>query len=218
MTRASAGERLMWTLKIDKKTLIRTERPPINSSCSSSATSVTVPSAGETSKPGSRGTARGVAEEKQHKGQQHRRADCQVPVKESPQDRQCQQRPAHQLQLGQSPAGKRQAVAPREAVKSRVPVAVALVAAVFQIARIDNLVRCAGRRAAPQLGHPPRRSPGESAQIPPPPAPPSQFDLIANPAARLDATQIGRHGLGRAAADGASTLLIFCNPNGSLPP
>ena len=79
------------------------------------------------------------------------------------QDRQRQQRPAHQLQFGQAPAGKRQAAAPAERVVGRLPIARAAVAAVFQVAGIEDFVRCAGRVALPQARPCAAHSPAENA-------------------------------------------------------
>ena len=58
------------------------------------------------------------------------------------------------LQFGQSPAGKRNPLPPAKRVVGRFPVAGALIAAIFQVAAIENLVRGPGGIALPQRGHP----------------------------------------------------------------
>ena len=64
ITRAATGARFKCTLKIDRKMPIRTAGPPMNSSCSSRVISTTLPSAGETNRPGSCGTRRGGSRKK----------------------------------------------------------------------------------------------------------------------------------------------------------
>ena len=60
-----------------------------------------------------------------------------------PQRRERQQRPAHQLQFGQPPAGEGHPLAPAKRIVGRIPIARALVAAILQIAGIEHLVRAA---------------------------------------------------------------------------
>ncbi len=106
-----------------------------------------------------------------------------------------QQRPAHQLQFGQAPAGKRQPVAPAERVVGRVPIAPAAVAAVFQVAGIEDFVRRPGRVAASQGRHAADVAGPKPLQPPPPPAAPGHLDPVANPTPRLHGHEIVRQRL-----------------------
>ena len=71
-----------------------------------------------------------------------------------------------------------------------VPIAIALVAAVLQIARVEDFVRRAVGRSTSQVGHSLDVFAAKRAQPPSPHASPGQFQVVANSASRLHAAQI----------------------------
>ena len=176
---------------------IRTAGPPMNSSCGSRVISTTLPSAGATSRPGPSGTRRGGSRKKETiRHNSAAGSERGVPEgRDGQQNRQRQERPAHQLQLGQAPAGETQPAAPAERVVGLFPIARAAVAAELQVAGVEDFVGRPGRVAPPQGGHAADVARPEMLEPPPPPAAPGQFDPIADPTPRLHGDEILRQRL-----------------------
>ena len=161
--------------------------------------STTLPSAGATTRPGFVGhPPRRIAEEVDDQPQHRARHECHIPITRDGHRGQRQQRPAHQLQFGQPPAGKRQPAAPAERVVGRVPMARAAVAAIFQVAGIEDFVRRAGGVAMPEGGHAPDIARPKMLEPPTSPASPGQFDAVAHSSARLHDTKFSGSGCGSA--------------------
>ena len=143
-----------------------------------------------------RHASRRVAEEVNHQSQQGARHNGQIPDgRQGQNDRQRQQRPAHQLQLGQSPSGQRQLLPPAKRIMLLRPITRAEIANVFQVPRVEDLVRGPGRVALPQVGHALHISPPKPLQPPPTPPPPGHFQPVTDRSARLRTDKIGRQRL-----------------------
>ena len=142
-----------------------------------------------------RDAARRIAKEIDDQGQRHGGQYCQPPVKISSRNRHRHQRPAHQLQLGQPPAGKRNPAPPAKRIVGLLPGAGAAIAAVFQVAGIEDFVRAPRAIAAAQFGHAADVAGPKPRQPPSPPAAPGQLDPAAHPAARLYAADVLRERL-----------------------
>src|SRR5205085_9085288 len=123
---------------------------------------------------------------------------CQPPEpSECQRDGNCEQRITHELQFCQAPTSKRNRLAPAKWVVFRRPISRTLIARVFQIARVENLVRRSGGISALQASHSLHVARAKTLEIPASQIAPSDFDLVTVTASGLNAFDIGGKRLGR---------------------
>ena len=160
-------------MKIDRKMPIRTAGPPMNSS-RSSARDLGHRAVGRRDHQPRllRDPPRRIAKEIHHQRQRCRGQRRQIPTEMRPATVSASQRPAHQLQFGQAPAGKRNAAPPAERIIAFGPPIAAAIAAILQVAGIEDLVRGILAVALAQRGHAGDIARAEVRKPPSPPAAP----------------------------------------------